>query len=289
MRGRAVILVLSLTAVVTIALLAPGLHEIRFEPGRPLFPALETGRIIVLPALTIPKDTPVWKLVLFWLAVVVSLALLFLLLPQILRRRILRQLIRLSLGVLLLLLALRSGALKWPELAIEPAAQGQPGTGALAAAAETADFRPPAFPAWLTLAASLIVLWLVGLMAYLAYGAWRLRRSRNGPALDLIAQIARVSLADLAAGRDWGDVVTSAYARMLGAVQTARGIQRESSSTPREFVRLLGRTGLPLESVEELTLLFESVRYGGRASADVDSRRAAACLESILQACGLAA
>jgi hypothetical protein len=131
----------------------------------------------------------------------------------------------------------------------------------------------------------LLVLWLALLGAFLLYQAWRRHRSRRLTTIDDIAGIARASLADLAAGRHWNDVVIEVYARMIEAVWRDRGLLRESSATPREFAARLSRTGLPASSLEELTRLFETVRYGGNVSDAGAGQRAAACLESILRAC----
>jgi hypothetical protein len=135
----------------------------------------------------------------------------------------------------------------------------------------------------------LLVLWLALLGAFLVYQAWRRHRSRRLTTVNDIADIAKASLADLAEGRHWDDVVIEVYARMNEAIWRDRGLHRDSSSTPREFAARLSRTGLPDSSVEELTRLFETVRYGGNVSDAAAEQRAAACLESILRACKAAA
>jgi hypothetical protein len=119
----------------------------------------------------------------------------------------------------------------------------------------------------------------------LIYQAWQRHRSRRLTTIEDIAAIAKTSLADLAAGRHWNDVVIEVYARMNEAVWRDRGLQRESSATPREFATRLSRTGLPAPALDELTRLFETVRYGGNDSDASAGQRAAECLESILRAC----
>jgi hypothetical protein len=74
---------------------------------------------------------------------------------------------------------------------------------------------------------------------------------------------------------------------MSAAVRVRRGLQREAATTAREFAGRLTKAGLPSDSVAALTRLFESVRYGERASSEPDKREAVACLESILHACGV--
>jgi len=274
-----------LVVLAVVVLLAPSLGAVRFEAARPIaFGARSEGHF-VLPALSIPEDTPLWKVLGLWLAIVVHLALVLLLLSPELRKRVLRQLIRFALGVLLFLLILRYRVLEWPQTELDPAAAGPAGPSVPSPALDVEAFRPPAVATWITYAVSLLVLWLGLLAGFLVYKAWQRHRTRRLATINDIAGIARASLADLAQGRHWNDVVIEVYARMNEAVWRDRGLHRESSATPREFAARLARTGLPASSVEELTRLFETVRYGGNASDVGTGQRAAACLESILRAC----
>ena len=285
MKSRVWMLGVALIVLAAVMLLATGLDEMRLGPGRPLGLERSAGKGFALPSLNfMDDDTPVWKILLLWLAFVVNLALFFLLLPPELRRRTLNQLISFAIGVLALLLALRYRLLKLPEMPGEAAEQG--GAASPSTATGVQALPPPQVAPWITYVASLIVLWVLLWVLYSAYRSWRRYRTRRSLVLGDIAQIARMSLAQLAAGRQWTDVVTQAYARMTDTVRARRGIQREPWSTPREFAARLVHTGLPVSSVDELTRLFESVRYGGRLSDDMAARRAAACLDSILRACG---
>ena len=272
-----------------IMLLAPSLDDLRFEPARQAARAPDAARTVIIPAFNIPVDTPLWQILLFWLAAVVNLALFVLLLPPELRRRLLRQMLRFMLGVLALVLALRYRLLKLPAFILEGLELGQAGPAIPSVPSEAEVFRAPNVPPWMIYMVTLVLLWLVVLGLYVAYRVWRRYRSRHNPTMWAVADIARSSLADLAAGRQWGDVVVEAYARMTDAVRLSRGLERDSSMTPREFANRLARTGLPTSAVEELTYLFEAVRYGGHAADDGARRRAAACLQSILLACGRAA
>jgi hypothetical protein len=274
-----------LIVILTVVLFAPSLGAVDFEPARPVgFEARSEGRL-VFPALSIPEDTPLWKIFALWLAIVVNLALVLLMLSPELRKRIIRQLIRFALGVLLFLLLLRYRVLQWPQPELDPAAAGSAGPSVPAPPLEVPVFQPPQVASWVTYAVSLLLLWLVLLGAFLVHRAWQQHRSRRLTAIDDIAGIARASLAELAEGRHWNDVVIQVYARMNEAVWLDRGLHRESSATPREFAARLSRIGLPTSSVDELTRLFETVRYGGSVSDASVGQRATACLESILIAC----
>jgi len=288
MNGRLWALGMCVMVLAVVALLAPSLDRLQFEPARPIGSAVNPARPIVLPALSIPEDTPLWKILLFWLILVGNLGLFFLFLTPELRKRILRQLIGFAVGVLAFVLALRYRILQWPETVIQSPLQGQSGTAIPAPPPAVQVFQPPQVPPWMTYVIGVVILWLIALVLYLLYGSWQRNQMRRVSTLGAIADIARTSLVELAAGREWGDVVLASYARMNEAVRVTRGLQRESSSTPREFAARLARTGLPAAPVEELTRLFELVRYGGRASDEAAGRRAAACLEAIRHACGVA-
>jgi hypothetical protein len=75
---------------------------------------------------------------------------------------------------------------------------------------------------------------------------------------------------------------------MNAVVSDTRGLPRPEAATPREYALRLEGAGLPGEAVNRLTRLFESVRYGARKSDQSDINEAVACLNSILQACGMA-
>lgn len=269
-----------------VALLVPSLDELRFEPGKPAGFALGPTRRFVLAPLTIPEDVPVWKILLVWLGLVVNAVLFLMLLHPEVRKRLLRKLLGFALGVLAFVLALRYHVIKWPEVAVEAAPAAPESLSLPGTSGAIPTFRPPPVASWLTYAIGALLLWLALVVLYFAYRFWQQHRVQRSSALDAIANIARSSLKDLAAGSEWGDVVMQAYVRMSEAARASRGLERESSATPREFSTRLASAGLPSAPVEELTRLFEAVRYGGRPSDDAGARRAAACLESILVACG---
>ena len=275
--------------IVALMLLVPSLDDLTLEPARPLALAPDPARQFQLPDLSVSEETPLWQILVFWLALVINLGLFLLLLSPALRRQLLRHLIRFVLGVLAFLLILKYRVLKLPEILAPPEADAQPGIALPPVPTDATAFHPPALAPWVSYAVTLIALWGAFLILYAAYGAWKRHRARRLTTLGAIAEIARTSLADLTAGRRWSDVVLEAYARMSEAVRLARGLERESSTTPREFAARLVQMGLPAASVEELTGLFESVRYGGRASDTRAGGRAAACLESILSACKVTA
>ncbi len=86
-------------------------------------------------------------------------------------------------------------------------------------------------------------------------------------------------------GQDFKDVIIKCYRQMNLAVAQDQGIQREAFMTTREFETVLEETGLPRASIHQLTLLFESVRYGHWQANKRDEQLASRCLEDIIQYC----
>jgi hypothetical protein len=236
--------------------------------------------------MVLDESTSVWEILLLWFALVVPMVLVVLLLPPELRKRLLQQVIRFALFMLALVLALRYRLIHLPEFESAELPQGQSGFQTLGGPEEPLAFVAPALPAWITYLISLFLMGLLSFSAFAIYRIWARRRVLRSSSLKLIAAAARTSLNDLAEGRQWGNVVVEAYARMTDAVASARGVRRDVAWTPREFAARLAPKGLPASAVNELTRLFEAARYGGSLADAIATRRARSCLESILAACG---
>jgi len=286
MNRRQFILVLCLLVVAGAGILAASLHDVQFEPAHPFAAAVGSGPLLSLPRLEISAQTPLWKILLLWLAFVLNLILFFFLLSPEARKRIIRQVVSFAVGILALLIALRYRMIQLPEIAANSVEETGAGIPQLGSTPEFADFQPPHVPAWMTYAVSLVILWAVILGAWFLYRRWQRLNSRRNASLETLANIARTSLRDLGQGREWGDVVIETYARMSDTVSSQRGLSRAVASTPREFAGRLAAAGLPPDSVDRLTRLFESVRYGGHSSTEREMREAVACLESVVRACG---
>jgi hypothetical protein len=129
----------------------------------------------------------------------------------------------------------------------------------------------------------LAVLLSAGLVG-IAWFIWRRSRRPAGP-LEQLAQEARQALVALEGGADVQDTVMRCYFEMSRILSEQRGISRSETMTPREFELRLKGAGLPDGDVEQLTRLFESVRYGARVPGEQEERQAAACLRAIAKAC----
>lgn len=136
-------------------------------------------------------------------------------------------------------------------------------------------------PDWLdsvSVAATLVVLIIIGVVIY---AAMRIQRYRKPP-LELVARDAEATLAEIRAGVEVKDAVMRCYLDMSNTLIRQRGLARDEGMTPREFEEVLVEEGLPPESVDRLTRLFERVRYGAREASEEDKLEATAALEEIV-------
>jgi hypothetical protein len=118
----------------------------------------------------------------------------------------------------------------------------------------------------------------LGAAAGLFLAAFRRRAQapKRPPAPPDLAPLVGAALQELRSGRDAGGVVERCYRDMMRGYAEASGID-PTTLTPREFARSLAATGLGGAALDELTSLFELVRYGRRPD-DGFSPRALHCL-----------
>lgn len=140
-------------------------------------------------------------------------------------------------------------------------------------------------PSWLPLPIILIVSALAVAVALAAIRFFRQRAHMRDFSLAQLAETAQNTIASLQAGEDFTDVAIRCYREMSRVVREKRGLARETAMTPREFEAQLVGSGLPRESVETLTRIFEQVRYGRVSLGDREERLAVTCLTDIANAC----
>lgn len=117
---------------------------------------------------------------------------------------------------------------------------------------------------------------------------WRYRELlfNRKPPLVIISDEVEAALRDLRAGANLKDTVMRCYYDMGQALGTGLGLVRNEGVTPREFEQVLSESGLPAQSIQQLTRLFEKVRYGGQIASDREKTEAMSCLEAIVSAAG---
>jgi hypothetical protein len=271
--------------------LAGTINDVTFHPARHL--SSEEAEVVRIPVGEIIESVaniPLEKQIAFFVMLILFGVLVLALLPPEMRKRLLKQLLRMALGFVLLLYLLK---LK-PDLLeglFSMFKQGA-GLGAPSPSAESAPppvFEPPQVSGWLSFFVAFGILLLAAFLFWRINRWWMFRRETSvaPSSLDDIAEIARASLRDLSSMQGYAqDKIIQCYADMSRVLVARRGLYREYAMTPSEFAARLEKAGLPRDPVNRLTYLFESVRYGARTSAQGDVDEAIACLKSILKYCG---
>lgn len=282
MSRRLPLLLLLIGVGLAMALLSAGLSQLELPAVRDRTPPVESPAIERAPrppgadnVLTEKEPSPRLRPLL--------LSLPLLLVALYLYRAGFRPALKLALLVLLLLLAILLLNLNPPRLPTAPSGAMDP---AAEPAAEPAGGSSAVPARWLVplLSLGLTVALAAGLVGAARLVQRRLKRLPEGP-LERLGHEAQGALGALSAGADLRDAVLRCYLAMARVLDASRGLQRRQGMTPREFAQQLTHAGLPAAHVQELTGLFEAVRYGARVSDDEERSRAVSCLQAIVQVC----
>lgn len=134
--------------------------------------------------------------------------------------------------------------------------------------------------------------WLVTLAVVLLLVAgaisltWWLRKQQRPSTLRELADDAQDALAAIQAGGPLEETILRCYRDMCTVLQRERNLERASSMTPTEFVRTLQGKGLPIQPFQQLTRLFEDLRYGAGLPGPHQEQQAIDSLTAIVAACG---
>ena len=288
-KDKRAVLVVSFLALFSLVLLATAIRDVTFRPAR----HLTGGESQVIgvrfgPLIESIANIPVERQIAFFVMLFLFGVLIMLLLTPEMRKRLLKQLLRLALGALLFfyLLKLKPNLLE-EFLPVLDATAGQSAPSQVDAVPPPV-FEPPQISGWVSF---LVTLGIVLLTTFLV---WRVNRwwqflnpaAKSPSPLDEITKAARASLRNLSSEGPVRDKIIQCYADMSRVVDARRGLFREYAMTPAEFALRLEDAGLPREPVSRLTRLFEAVRYGARTSTQGDVDEAIMCLKSILKYCG---
>ena len=281
-----VILVVSLVATTMMILLATGLHDVQFEPGRSLGRAeSRTVQVSIDQVLQEVARVPLWKRMTYWLLLFVLVLLISALMTPEGRKRLIRMFLVFAASFWAIFYLLENKLLTLPDLTM----------GAGDEAAATLDeipplpiFTPPDLPDWMNYLISVGIVLALLALTWSLHRLWkRIKLSYTAPdTLKNLASVARSSLRDLSDGTDWADAITNCYVRMSDVVSHKHGLYRQAAMTPAEFANRLERAGLPSNPVRRLTRLFESARYGAHKPAQTEINEAVSCLNAILHYCG---
>jgi len=148
----------------------------------------------------------------------------------------------------------------------------------------TAVFTPDTSPAVIIVASVVLALIIAILVAFIILRARRENLRQTTPLLRLADQ-AQAALDIVQAGGDLKNAVLRCYFEMTRSLSEQRGLKRDGSMTPHEFEALLVSNGMPSESVQLLTRLFEEVRYGTKVPGQREENMAVTSLTTIIEAC----
>jgi hypothetical protein len=281
-----------------ILLLAGGLPNLHFQPGKPLhlldwflaqlvpknsvdLPVINStpGEVPIGPNLwdKLSKGTQILIIGVFWLMLAFSI------IYAIISPQFRRELIRLFMILLVFMLVLPYIAQRLAQRPQTVGAEETPGMGAFG---DTFFPEPPPFiqqpPGWLLVLAKIVL--LVLLIGWL-YWMWRHLRPKPDAKAVVIKNV-RQALSDLESGSEWKNVVIACYSKMCQELQKTKGVRRHQAMTPREFENHLANAGITSAHIRELTLLFEGVRYGAKPADTTTQRKAIQSLRAILQTYG---
>ncbi len=227
--------------------------------------------------------------IIFYIGVVlVPLLIIYMIFNPEARKKLLRDLIRLA--ILILAFLLISNYIQQ----MRKQAEGQPSQGMPVApqvtetVPETVQFIPNASN-WVVIVAGVALAVLFTLLIAGVLWLLLLRRTPEDRPLERIAEEAQVAVNAIEAGGDLRDIVIRCYVEMSRVLSEKRGLNREKYMTPHEFEAILTGKGIPNQPVEQLTRVFEAVRYGNLTPGKKEELKALDCLTAILEACKIAA
>jgi hypothetical protein len=268
-------------AVVALIFLSSGLAELEFAPGRPL-PSLESDGVTLTEKSPSENGIIGIALALFNLVrLLLPLSIIYFIVSPEARKQVLRSLVLLS-PLFLFLLLIYTQPDFFQQLQVEPQTPDAPSPSATAAPIE--DFIANS-PRWLVFLATLgLALLTAAALVGAIWLIWR-RLQRPERPLERLAREAQQALDALQSGADLKDTIMRCYFEMSQVLSERRGIRREQAMTTREFERHLEEAGLPGEYVQQLTRLFEGVRYGTRVPDEGQERLARVCLAAVVGFC----
>ena len=134
-------------------------------------------------------------------------------------------------------------------------------------------------PEWLLYVLSGAAISAGGLLIYFMY---RNVLESKFKRTEVIEQ-AQNALNEIKSGSEINNTIIRCYANMCKVLDREHGIRRHVSMTSREFEHNLVRIGLPEAPIQELTRLFEKVRYGSNLDTQPERESAISCMQAIIR------
>lgn len=138
---------------------------------------------------------------------------------------------------------------------------------------------------WLMLASSLTLALVIAALLWYVIVVFYRRSQHPSPRLNTVSEAAQQAISSFRIGGDFQNMVIRCYAEMSRALKAEKGLARQDAMTVREFERCLTDAGLPSPPVQQLTRIFEDVRYGSKIPDTTEEQRTVASLQAIIEAC----
>ncbi len=284
---RVWIILLAVLALGALTVLATSLEEVPFHEAQQYTKeeAAQVESVSAEDVINAWTSVPLWKQILLWILLGILIIITMILMTPEARKRLLLFFFRLTLTLIAIYYYMKNyGKRLLDSLSMSGPAFTQPTSPVDTVPAPV--FQPPPPSSTTSYLISFLIALLFVLALWFIYRAWKKYVAANQSPLREIAKIARASLREIASGRDSSDVIIKCYLHMSDVVADKRKLYRNDAMTPREFAVRLERAGLPAEAVQNLTRLFETVRYGDRKSGPREVNEAVGCLNTILAYCG---
>jgi hypothetical protein len=202
------------------------------------------------------------------------------------RRKLLKDLLKIALLFILMQFFLKNWEPSLPSLEEEMLPSGLMDPAELSGeivppSIFEANPQPWMFPLIAVVAATLLALLTFGILFMLLK-----RRRANRPQYSDIADNAQKALDEIEQAKfEFSDVIIRCYAEMSQTLAIEKDIQRSQAMTTHEFEQDLLLRGFPTRPVQQLTKLFEQVRYGRQQTGDNEKQIATESLREIIAFC----
>jgi hypothetical protein len=260
--------------IIGMALLGTSLSNLQFQTGLPI-PGAVTSQTANIPVIeSVQQESKIPMLIQLPL-ILLFIFLFTVLIIKLANKANIKKIVLLAGGLLgILILYLLLGQAEFPS---QPQSVEVPG-GIELQPLTNYDFAPIGDPSKEMFWAATIILMIGAAFIIIWFIKHSLHRVQND---DLIAREATLALQAIESGQDLKNVIIRSYMQMVRITKEEQGIERLESETPREFERLLISHGMPIQPVQQLTRLFEKVRYGSKKPDLQDERAAIECLSAI--------
>lgn len=147
------------------------------------------------------------------------------------------------------------------------------------------DFEPET-GSWIVIAAILVGAGALAVFVFFIISTFSRPSNDLTMELDEFVDKAQSALNELSGAEiDFEDIIIRYYAEMNFTLQDQLGIERQKAMTTFEFEQQLINRGFPAKPVQQLTQLFEQVRYGHQQTGEIEKRLAVESLRQIIEYC----